>query len=72
MYESRVFTFVGEERRGKRACGARLKGGGTCRRRDVERYGRLIVWRLLYQGAFDEEKEKLARFPREAGKASLP
>lgn len=36
-YDTRVFTYIGEEQRGKKKCGARLKNGELCPRMDVAR-----------------------------------
>ncbi|KAF8387422.1 uvs-1 [Pristionchus pacificus] len=44
-YDTRVFTYIGEEQRGKKKCGARLKNGELCSRMDVARcpiHGKII------------------------------
>ncbi|GMT10706.1 hypothetical protein PFISCL1PPCAC_2003, partial [Pristionchus fissidentatus] len=44
-YETRVFTYIGEEQRGEKKCGARLKNGQLCVRMDVVRcpiHGKIV------------------------------
>lgn len=36
-YDTRVFTYIGEERRGEKKCRSRLKNGDLCPRMDIEK-----------------------------------